>query len=248
MHSYADYAYQFRLFALIFVKIRREEFMRKISTLFIVLMPLLLITPNRSYSQFTFKMGPFGGANFNIVTNASSSQTPTGFGVLAGVQFDMNFSSSTGIIFNVAYDDKTASNSEDGRTPDGTPYTLDRTLKLTYISIEPLFKLRLPGSGFYFAVGPSVGFSIKNTAEQTLKSQNNDVTFETGERSISGDFPDVNTRFEAKLGMGMNIYLGEGVFLAPQIFSGYPITSIQKDQSERIISVQGSVAIKFTLF
>lgn len=220
--------------------------MRKTSIVLIALMSILLIAPNRSYSQFRLKLGPSGGANFNIVTNADISQTPTGFGILAGAQADMNFSPVTGLILNIFYDDKTASASVDDKTQDGTPYTLDRKLKLVYLTVEPLFKLSVPGSGLYFAVGPSVGFNIKNTAEQTVSSATNDVTFENGEKSISESLPDLNTRFEVKLGMGVDIDLG-GVYLTPQIFSGYPISTVQKDQSERIISVQGYLTVKFSL-
>lgn len=220
--------------------------MKKI-TLIIILISAVLNIANITYGQFRLKMGPAGGVNFNIVTGPDVKTTPTGFGILAGGQFDMNFSSSIGLITNIFYDDKTASSSEDGRTNDGTPYTLDRTLKLAYVTIEPLFKLSVPGSGYYFVVGPSVGFNVKNTAEQTVKSQNNDVTFENGERSVSEPFPDVTTRFEAKLGFGVDIDLGSGVYLTPQLFSGYPITSVQKDQSERIISIQGIVGVKFSL-
>lgn len=221
--------------------------MRKIYILAVVLITILFITPQRSYSQFRLKMGPFGGANFNIVTGADESKTPTGFGILGGLQFDMNFSPEIGLITNISYDNKTASNSTEQRTEDGTPYTLDRTLKVAYLTIEPLFKLSVPGSGFYFAAGPSFGFNVKNTAEATIKSPGNDVQFENGKTSASAEFPDVNTRIEVKLGMGVNIFLGGGVYLAPQIYSGYPITAIQKDQSERIISVQGMLAIKFSL-
>ncbi len=212
----------------------------------LILLILFLSISNISYSQFRMKVGPTLGLNYNIGTGSDLDETVSGFGLVVGAQVDMNFTPMVGLITNIQfYDNRSGSSSTKGTTQDGTSYTLTNSTSLAYFMIEPLFKLSIPQSGFYFVMGPMVGFNVEATFEQKVTSQNNNVTFQGGGTKIEQSMKNTLVRFGIKTGAGFDINLSSLIDLTPQLNFEYGLTNIQSDVSARILTFQALVTVKF---
>ena len=143
-------------------------------TIFFILMSVLLISSN-SFPQFRLKIGPLTGLNFNIGTGSDLPQTVTGFGITFGAQVDMRFTPVIGIISQIEfYDNLSGGYSETGnfQFQDGVfPATVNVDYSLAYFMIEPLLKMNIPASGFYFLVGPAIGFNVQGSISQSITPQ-----------------------------------------------------------------------------
>ncbi len=207
---------------------------------------LFLFISSVTYSQFRMKVGPSLGLNFNIGTGSDLDETVTGLGLVIGGQVDMNFTPMIGLLTNVQfYDNRSGSSSTEGTIQNGTSYTLTNSTSLAYFMIEPLFKLSIPQSGFYFVMGPMVGFNIEASFEQKITSQNNDVTFQGGGTKFTQSLKNTLVRFGLKTGAGFDINLSRLVDLTPQINFEYGLTNVQSDFSSRILTFQALVTAKF---
>ena len=119
-------------------------------------------------------MVPQTGMNFNLHTG-SDIESGSGFGLVMGGGVDMQFSSSIGLIANLQfYDNRSGSISQTGSNqyqdqqgnPVSSTITADNSVSLAYFMIEPLFKLSIPNSGFYFVVGPCIGFNVEGSTNK----------------------------------------------------------------------------------
>ncbi|MEE9429583.1 MAG: outer membrane beta-barrel protein [Melioribacteraceae bacterium] len=216
--------------------------MKKVLTAII----LVLFLSSISYSQFKMKVGPTLGLNFNIGTGSDLDETVTGLGMIIGAQVDMNFTPMVGLITNLQfYDNRSGSSSTEGTVQGGTSYTLTNSTSLAYFMIEPLFKLSIPRSGFYFVMGPMIGFNIEATFEQNITSRNNDVTFQGGGTKNKQSLKNTLVRFGLKTGAGIDINLSRLIDLTPQLNFEYGLTNVQSDFSSRILTFQALVTVKF---
>jgi hypothetical protein len=191
------------------------------------------------------KVGPTLGLGFNIGTGSDLPNSYTGLGFIIGGQVDMNFTPTIGIITNLQfYDNKSGSYDEEG-TFNGASYTLENGVSLAYFMIEPLFKLSLPQSNFYFVGGPMVGFSVEGTSETTLSSQNNQLTFQDGSTKQKASLKNLNVRFGLKVGAGFDINVSPLLDITPQFNFEYGLTNVQSDFSSKVLCLQLLTTVKF---
>lgn len=220
-------------------------------SLFAFAVCLLLFTSGTSFGQFRLKLGPYTGMNFNLGTGSDVQNTATGFTFFFGSQVDMRFTPTLGLLTQVQfYDGRGVSSSQTGGTATiataGGNYnlgnaTLDQDYSLAYFMIQPLLKLTLPASTFYFIFGPSIGFNISASIKEDV-TQNGQKIY-TGKSSLK----ELNVRFELTAGAGYDIPLSPLLVLAPQFTFGYGITTVQSDISARILTFQLGSALKFSL-
>lgn len=206
-----------------------------------------LFFSSQALSQFRLKLGPNTGMNFNIATGSDVPETANGFGFFIGGTVDMEFTPNIGLISNLQfYDNRSVSSSDEG-TLQGIDYTVETSTSLAYFVIEPLFKLSLPGSGFYFVGGPCIGFNIEGSIEQDITSENDQITFQDGSTKAKATLRNTLVRFELKIGSGYDLALSPLVTLAPQLTFGYGITKIVENVESRVLTIQLQAAVKFRL-
>jgi hypothetical protein len=214
---------------------------------YLLILVVLLVVTMPVQAQFEFKLGPVTGLNFNIASGSDVTQTTNGFGFLIGAKMDMNFSSHIGLLTNVVFYDGRGLNSSTEGTANGINYTVESDYSIAYFTIEPLFKVRIPRTMFYFFAGPSVGFNIASTYEFSLTSDNDQLTFNDGSKSSKGTMKNMKTRLEIKGGSGMDIPIGDGIDISPEVSFGYGLTKISKEGNSRILTIQTMCSVKFTL-
>ncbi len=213
----------------------------------IIILFCISFLSSESFAQFHMKLGPQIGMNFNIGTGSDLDQTPTGIGVVIGSQLDMSFTPIVGLLAQVQfYDDRGAGYTNTSNYQiNGQIFqnaTLDNTWSLSYFMIEPLVKLSLPTSNFYFLVGPSIGFNLSAELRQKLKDSQGNVIY-NGKVSLK----DLNVRFAFKAGAGYDFSLGGITTLTPQFSFGYGLTNVQSDVSSKIMTFQLAAIVKFGL-
>jgi Outer membrane protein beta-barrel domain len=236
-----------------------EFFMKKslsLLTIIQIFFLTLLIIPCTNYAQFKLKVGPNLGMNFNLHTG-SDVESGSGLGMVIGGTVDMQFTPTIGLIANLQfYDNRSGSISQTGSQQynDGqggtvsSTITVDNSISLAYFVIEPLFKLNVRGSGFYFFMGPSIGFNVEGSSEAVYTEtfpppfNNNDQ-----KKTSKSTLKDLLVRFEIKAGGGYDIWLSNSVVLSPQLSFGYGITKVIKDVSYRVLTIQALGTVKFAL-
>ena len=205
---------------------------------------LLFFIPTSGNAQFKLKVGPLLGMNYNIGTGSDLDQSLTGIGMVIGGQADMSFTPQVGLLVNMMfYDNRSGSNSTEG-TVQGLSYTVNQDVSLAYFMIEPLFKLGIPMSGFYFVAGPVVGFNVEGSSEFSITSQNNQVTFQDGSTKSKQSLKNLLVRFGLKFGAGYDISVGS-VSITPQLGFEYGLTKVQSDVDSRVLTIQALVITKF---
>lgn len=221
--------------------------MKKILTVFALSVLLISLSSNQSQAQFRLRLGPQVGLNFNIGTGSDVNETTNGFGMVIGGQVDMSFTPVVGIMANLQfYDNRYVSSSIDGTADNGSSYTITDGTSMAYFMIEPLLKLSIPASNFFFFIGPAIGFPVQSSFEEKITSPNNNVTFQGGQTKITGTVRNTNARIEMKLGTGVDINLG-GVYLTPQVSFGYGLSNIQENFEAKILTFQALATVKFPL-
>jgi len=133
------------------------------------------------------------------------------------------------------YDNKSISNSV---TEGNTEFTED--VSLGYLEIQPLFKLQIPQSGFYFFAGPGMGFNIQATDKVTQTVGNN--TPQTQKSTLKN----LAFRFELKAGAGFDIPTGSLLYISPEISFAYGLTDVfSKGASWKVMTINFSSIFKF---
>jgi len=210
---------------------------------------LLLGATSLSHAQFHLGVAPELGMNFNIHSGSDLDQTGTGFGVAFGGEADMKFSKSIGMIGRLAfYDNRSGSTSTTG-TQQGVNYTVDNSVSLAYLSLEPLITIWLPQSDLFFFAGPQLGFNIQGSVETTTTITSPGVTFPGGstKQTSKGSLKDVLVRFELKFGAGYQIPIAKKITAIPQVSFGYGLTNVVSDVSWHVLSFQLMVPVSFDL-
>jgi hypothetical protein len=199
----------------------------------------LCMMTTTSVAQFSMKVGPITGLNFNIGTGSDVPQTATGLGLMIGGEADMSFSPTVGLITRlVFYDNMSASWSES--VSDGIPnHTRENSGSIAYFTIDALFKLQLQKSNFYFFAGPSFGINLEGSYEYTEKA--------TGYQDFKdkGTMKDMSARFALKVGAGYNISVGRNLEIAPNASFSFGLTKIQSNVSSRLMNIFVGATLKF---
>ncbi|NWF89263.1 MAG: outer membrane beta-barrel protein [Ignavibacteriaceae bacterium] len=220
--------------------------MKKTFTFLFIASTIFLLASNTSFAQFRLKLGPNLGLNYNIGTGSDVDETMTGIGMVIGGTVDMAFTPTIGLITNMQfYDNRSGGTSTEGSVQ-GIAYTVNDDRSIAYFMIEPLFKLTIPSSSFYFVAGPAVGFAVQGSYDVRITSQNNQVTFQDGSTKATGSIKDMLVRFALKFGSGYDIKLGS-IFLTPQLAFEYGLTNIVSDVKARILTIQLTTAVKFSI-
>jgi Outer membrane protein beta-barrel domain len=227
--------------------------MKKSLSLFMLVLILFFASTQDSDAQFRLKLGPYTGMNFNLGTGSDLTETATGFTFFFGSQVDMSFTRTLGLLTQVQfYDGRGIGYSQTGGTAklitgglglqNLGQGTLDTDFSLAYFMIQPLLKLTLPASSFYFVFGPSIGFNISASVREQY-TINGQKTYDSKSVSIK----ELNVRFELTGGAGYDIPLSQLMVLTPQFTFGFGITTVQSDVSARILTFQLGTALKFNL-
>ena len=172
-------------------------------------------------------------------------ETVTGFGMAFGGQVDMDFTPTIGLITNIQfYDNRSGSTSKivsgtlNGVTLQNAEE--EQATSLAYFMIEPLFKLSIPQSNFYFVGGPVVGFNIEASSTYTVTHQQLQQPYE-----VKTTLQNMLVRFGLKAGAGYDISLSNLVDLTPQFNFEFGITNTQSNLTAKILTFQVMVGAKF---
>jgi len=218
----------------------------------ILLLSVFISIPG--YAQFKLSVAPALGMNFNLYSGSDIPESGSGFGLVFGGYADMSFSPTVGLITGLAfYDNRSGSYSTTGTAQDPQAgnfnYTIDSDASLAYFQIESLFKLSIPRSGFYFVVGPILGFNMSSEGEQTITLTTPGLTFQGGsnKQTSKATIKDTQVRFELKAGAGYDIPLSRLITVAPQLSFGYGLTNVVKDVKWKILTIQLMASAKFNL-
>ncbi len=203
----------------------------------IAFLGVLLLTP--AFGQFSMKVGPTIGMNFNIHSGSDLEETGTGLGLMIGSEADMSFSPVFGIIARlIFYDNMSGSNSTTG-TYYGTPYTADQDASVGYFTIDALCKVAIPRSGFYFFAGPSFGIPVEGQSTTTIKAQGYQ------DSKTKASLQDQTARFALKFGAGYDIPITRTMDISPDVSFSMGLTKVVSDVSWRIMSIHAGATLKF---
>ena len=197
-------------------------------------------------AQVEMSAGPVVGLNINLHTGSELPKNVTGYGVIAGLQGDIEFTPTLGARFSVAYDNRIGSYSQAGTdAATSLDYTLDRVVTVAYVNIEPLFKYTIPNRPVFLVAGASIGINAGSKAEATTTITTPGYTFSNGysTQTTSDDIQNMNLRFELKAGIGYFIRFDKMTRVSFQATYGYGLTNVVKESDWKIrtFSLRGSL-------
>jgi hypothetical protein len=198
---------------------------------------ILLLFTTSIFAQTTVKIGPRVSGNFNIYNQDGITGSWNGIGVGVGGTVDVTFGRMVGLMVNLtAFDMRNFSNSQTNNN-----VTTERTFSLSYLTIDPMFKLEF--SGFYMVTGPSLGIKLNSSGEltQTTTGQAPAV------QALNLDTKSV--RFDIALGLGYTFKLSPGMGLGTDFMAYIPLSDTYNfpGLSNSILTLKLGVALKFSL-
>ena len=172
----------------------------------------------------------------------------------------MSFTPIIGIVANMQfYDNRSGSSTQESskqyQDNQGNPVSStvenETSASLAYFMIEPLLKINIPMSGFYFNVGPAVGFNVEGSYENTItETLPSPYTFQNGQNTTTstskGSIKDALVRFALKFGAGYDILVGS-IVITPQVNFEYGLTKVQSNVAWRVLTIQALGTVKFPL-
>lgn len=188
-------------------------------------------------AQTTVMIGPRVTGNFNIYNAKGDSRAWNGIGVGFGPTIDVTFGKRLGIMVNLtAFDMKSFSS-----TRTSNNITEDWSVGLSYLTIDPMFKVEF--SGFYMATGPSLGIKLSASGDYTQTQTGAtpySTTFETEAKTI---------RFDIAVGTGYTFKLSPDMGLGTDFFVNIPLTNTFNiiGVSNSVLSLKLGVALKFKI-
>lgn len=212
----------------------------KIIKLALVLSLFVVIFNNSLFAQ-RIMLGPRLAGNYNIYNEKNLTASYNGIGISAGGQLDALFNKTVGILVNLnAFDMKNFSNTT--TTAQGNQsQTVENSISLAYCTIEPMFQANF--SGFFMAAGPSIGFKLNGSGEQTVTQ--------------TGGTPQVapltlnfkSAIFGIATGVGYNIKLSPDMALGTDFFVTIPISNTfdTPGTSNSVLSLKIGAALKFKI-
>ena len=210
--------------------------MRKLFSIIIFTMLLSLSFVESVFAQRVL-IGPRFSGNMNIYNQKGLTGSYNGLGVGIGGTVDASFSSHIGLMVNLTvFDMRNFSNSQTANN-----VTVDRTLSLSYVSIDPMFKAEF--SGFYMTAGPSFGVKLNSSGEVTQVA--------TGQAPVTQpmDLETKTIRFDIAVGTGYTFTLSEGMYMGTDFMAHIPLTDTYNFPgiSNSIFSLKLGVSLKFRL-
>ena len=183
------------------------------------------------------KIGPRLTGNLNIYNQDGLTGTWNGVGVGIGGTVDLSFTKTLGMITNLTvFDMKNFSNETTSNN-----VTLENSLSLAYLTIDPLFKAEF--SGFYMLGGASVGIKISSSGERTQSAsgQNPIVT--------TLDFETNSMKFDLAAGTGYNFKLSPNMDLGADFMAYIPLSDSFDfpGRSNSTLSLKLGASLKFRI-
>ncbi len=204
---------------------------------YLLVFSMLFLMSTSIFAQTTVMIGPRVSGNFNIYNQKGLTGTWNGIAVGFGGTVDVTFGKHIGLMANLtAFDMRDFSNSQtQGNT------TQDQSLTLSYLAIDPMFKLEF--SGFYMVAGPSLGIKLNSSGESTT--------------TVTGQAPQVNPinietksiRFDIAVGTGYTFKLSSDMGLGTDFMAYIPLTNTYNTPgiSNSIFTLKLGVALKFKI-
>jgi hypothetical protein len=189
------------------------------------------------FAQTTVMIGPRVTGNFNIYNQKGLTGTWNGIGVGFGPTVDVTFGKRLGIMVNLtAFDMRNFSNSQTQNN-----VTVDQSLTLSYLAIDPMFKLEF--SGFYMVAGPSLGIKLNSSGESTQTA--------TGQAPVVNPI-NIETKsiiFNIVAGTGYTFKLSSDMGLGTDFMVYIPLTDTYNTPgiSNSIFTMKLGVALKFKI-
>lgn len=188
-------------------------------------------------AQTTVAIGPRVTGNFNIYNQKGLVGTWNGIGVGFGPTVDVSFGKRLGIMVNVtAFDMRNFS-----RSVTQNNVTTDQSLTLSYLAIDPMFKVEF--SGFYMVAGPSLGIKLNSSGEQTQT--------QTGQNPVIAPI-EIETKsivFDIVAGTGYTFKLSSDMGLGTDFLVYIPLTDTynRPGLSNSIFTMKLGVSLKFKI-
>jgi len=189
------------------------------------------------FAQTTVMIGPRVTGNFNIYNQKGLTGTWNGIGVGFGPTVDVTFGQHIGLMVNLtAFDMRNFSNSQTQNN-----VTVDQSLTLSYLAIDPMFKLEF--SGFYMVAGPSLGIKLNSSGESTQTA--------TGQAPVVNPI-NIETKslvFDVVAGTGFTFKLSSDMGLGTDFMVLIPLTDTYNTPgiSNSIFTMKLGVSLKFKL-
>lgn len=189
------------------------------------------------FAQTTVMIGPRVTGNFNIYNQKGLTGTWNGIGVGFGPTVDVTFGKHIGIMVNLtAFDMRNFSNSQTQNN-----VTVDQSLTLSYLAIDPMFKLEF--TGFYMVAGPSLGIKLNSSGESTQTA--------TGQAPVVNPI-NIETKslvFDIVAGTGYTFKLSSDMGLGTDFMVYIPLTDTYNTPgiSNSIFTMKLGVALKFKI-
>ena len=188
-------------------------------------------------AQTTVSIGPRVVGNFNIYNQKGLSGTWNGIGIGFGPTVDVSFGKRLGIMVNViAFDMRNFS-----RSVTQNNVTTDQSLTLSYLTIDPMFKVEF--SGFYMVAGPSLGLKLNSSGEQTQSATGQDPVINPIEIETKSLVFDIVT------GTGYTFNLSSDMGLGTDFLVTIPLTDTynRPGLSNSIFTMRLGVSLKFKI-
>lgn len=200
-------------------------------------MILLFFLLAGSISAQSIKIGPRITGNLNIYNQDGLTGSYNGIGIGIGGVIDISFSSTIGMLVNLtAFDMKNFSNTETVQTQ-----TIERSLSLSYLSIDPLFKAEF--SGFYLVGGPAISIKLSSSGEASVLN--------TGQAPVVQplNFETKSVKFDIAVGTGYNFKVSSNITLGSDFMAYIPITETYNFPGigNSTLSLKLGVSVKFTI-
>jgi hypothetical protein len=182
-------------------------------------------------------LGPRVTGNYNTYNQKNFTLSYNGIGIGAGGQLDILFNKTIGIMVNVnAFDMKGISNSTTTNNQ-----TTDNDYSITYTTIEPMFQANF--SGFFMTAGPSLGFKLAGSGEQTVSATG--VTPQVTALNV----PFKSTIFGITLGTGYNIKVSPDMAIGTDFMVNIPLSDTFDFPGTKntILSLKLGASLKFKI-
>jgi hypothetical protein len=179
-------------------------------------------------AQIQYSVGLGGGAN--VVYHYDAEQSFASFNPLITSQLDMQFSRSLGLL---VWLDLLNGMSFNPDFNDGYDYRYS----IYYLSLSPTLKLCFPRSPLYFFAGPGVGLKTLGKVRQSL-----------GNMSATASIPNMNVRFDARIGAGYDLFLSNRFVLSPFVTYNHGLNGIRSNTFWQANALHVGLIIRYNIY
>ncbi len=196
-------------------------------------------------AQSQTALGIAVGVNYNVHTGSDLPAKATGAGLIIGGQADIAFSRSAGLLTTVAFDNRIGKYSQSG-TDAGHEFTMDVSVTVAYLSIEPLFKYVIPDRPWYLVTGPCLGIPVQGKSQTILTTPGFAIDgYESS--TINTTIENLKSRIEWKIGAGYFFQVDKKTAITMRLTYARGFTDVQKGLDWRVNSITFLGSIDFTL-